>query len=234
MDRLEQIAKSQIGSQQQVDDARVLLADARTNLAVATAAVELWQKALDDLDNPKGRKASPYTQPLLAPADGEVTDLLARPGMSVEAGAVVAQVVDFRHPLVRLDIPPRALAAGPPARVRLDAVPANPPGLGGVLTPPAAAEAVMSAEAALVGPAPKLDVASQFAGYWYAVDPAAVPGGGRSGVWRPGLQVKAWVQPPSAAARPAVAVPAAAVLFHQGVPLVYVRTGPGRYDRREV
>lgn len=235
VERLGQIAKSQIGSQQQVDDARVLLADARTNLAVAAAAVELWQKALDDLGHPNRGKSSPYRVPLLAPADGEVTDLFARPGMSAEAGAAVAQVVNFGHVLVRLDIPPNALVAGPPARVRLDAIPANPPGLGGVLSRPGAAEPTPSAEAALVGPAPRVDVASQFAGYWYAIDPAALAGGSAAGVvWRPGLRVKAFIVPPSAPAIPAVVVPAAAVLYHQGVPLVYAQTGPGQYVRREV
>ncbi len=234
VDRLQGIAKSQIGPQQLVDDAQVLLANAKTQLAVDTAAVELWQTALADLDNPKGRKASAYSQPLVTPADGEVTDLLARPGMSVEAGAVVAQVVDFRHPLVRLDIPPNALAGGPPSSVRLETVPASPPGLDGVLTRPGAAVPSPSAEATLVGPAPRVDAASQFAGYWYAIDPAALAGGATGVVWRPGLQVKAFVTPPAATARPAVAVPAAAVLFHQGIPIVFVRAAPGRYDRREV
>jgi hypothetical protein len=78
--------KSNIGSRQ-ADDARVLLAEARTTLAVVAAAVELWQKALDDLDHPGTGKPSPYRLPLLAPAGGEVTDLLPRPGTSVEAGA---------------------------------------------------------------------------------------------------------------------------------------------------
>ncbi len=235
VDRLDKIAKSQIGSQQLVDDALVLLENAKTQLAVDTAAVELWQTALADIDAPGGRKSSAYSQPLLAPADGEIVDLLARPGASVEPGAVVAQVVDFRHPLVRLDIPPRALLAGPPARLRLETVPANPPGLDGVLSRPGATGLVPSVEAALVGPAPRVDVASQFAGYWYAIDPAALAGGSAAGVvWRPGLQVKAFIIPPAATARPAVTVPAAAVLFHQGVSLVFVRVAPGRYERREV
>lgn len=236
VDRLDKIAKSQIGPQQLVDDALVLLENAKTQLAVDAAAVELWQTALADIDAPGGRKSSAYSQPLLAPADGEIVDLLARPGASVEPGAVVAQVVDFRHPLVRLDIPPRALPAGPPAIVRLETVPANPPGLDGVLSRPGATGTVPSVEAALVGPAPRVDVASQFAGYWYAIDPAALAGGGSAAgvVWRPGLQVKAFLIPPAATARPAVTVPAAAVLFHQGVSLVFVRVAPGRYERREV
>ena len=126
VDRLEKIAKSQIGPQQLVDDALVLLENAKTQLAVDAAAVELWQTALADIDAPGGRKSSAYSQPLLAPADGEIVDLLARPGASVEPGAVVAQVVDFRHPLVRLDIPPRTLLAGPPPPRHGPGQPAGP------------------------------------------------------------------------------------------------------------
>ena len=105
-----------------------------------------------------------------------------------------------------------------------------------MLSRPGATGPVPSVEAALVGPAPRVDVASQFAGYWYAIDPAALAGGGSAAgvVWRPGLQVKAFLIPPAATARSAVTVSAAAVLFHQGVPLVFVRAAPGRYERREV
>ena len=76
--RLEQIAKSEIGSQQQVDDARVLLAQAKTELAMAAAAGQLWQQALHDAESPDGAKPSIYRLRLIAPADGEVTGA-ARP-----------------------------------------------------------------------------------------------------------------------------------------------------------
>jgi multidrug efflux pump subunit AcrA (membrane-fusion protein) len=53
-------------------------------------------------------------------------------------------------------------------------------------------------------------------------------------VWRPGLFVKALVKVPDAKPRTAVAVPEGALLYHQGRALVYVRVGPGRFERREV
>jgi hypothetical protein len=92
-------------------------------------------------------------------------------------------------------------------------------------------------------------VASQFVSYWYDVDLRLTKGdragelGAASGgaVWRPGLSVQAYVAtagalPHSRRVQPltAVAVPATAVLYHQGQALVYVRLAPGKFERREV
>jgi multidrug efflux pump subunit AcrA (membrane-fusion protein) len=128
--------------------------------------------------------------------------------MAVEAGAVIARMVDFRHTLVRMDLPQSVLAGGPPAKLELSADPART-----FLATP-------------VGPAPQVDPASQFLGYWYAVDNATA--------WRPGLFVKGWLSVAEAAPVTAVAVPADALLYHQGRALVYVTIGAGRYERREV
>jgi hypothetical protein len=246
VNRLEKVSRSQIVPGQQLDDARVLLAEAETQLAIATAAVELWQKALVEVDRPGGDRASTYSYPLMAPADGEVTELAAQPGMSVEAGGVIAQLVDFRRPLVRIDMPPQILAAGPPSRLQLFAIPASPPVLSGVAAPREVSGPTPSVAASLAGPAPRLDAASQFVGYWYTVDttlsqgtaeqagPKAADGGGLGAVWRPGLQVRADVRLPSARVQQAISVPASAVLFHQGRSLVYVRLEPGAYERRDV
>jgi hypothetical protein len=46
--------------------------------------------------------------------------------------------------------------------------------------------------------------------------------------------VKTEAKDPSIPPKEAVSVPESAVLFHQGRALVYVRRGPGRFERREV
>jgi cobalt-zinc-cadmium efflux system membrane fusion protein len=206
VDRLQKFGASEVVSRRELDESLVQLAEARTQSSTAAAAVELWQKAQAALDRPENRSGSAWTEPLTAPAGGEVAELAARPGTAVEAGALVARVVDFSRPLVRLDLPPEVLAAGPPPKAELTA-------------------AGTTVSAVLVGPAPQVDVASQLAGSWY--EAAGVSG------WRPGLFVKALL-PGGDAPRQAVAVPAAALLYHQGRVLVYVRVGPGRYERREV
>jgi hypothetical protein len=244
--RIESVSKSQIVPGQQLDDAKVLLAEAETQLAIATAAVELWRKALEEVDRPGHRETTTYSQPLVSPGDGEVTELAARPGMSIEAGGVVAQLVDFRRVLVRLEIPPQLLAAGPPGALRLQAIAAGQASLGGIVSATAPIDPPLTVEAIPVGPAPRVDAASQFIGYWYQSEPErpeglagktgslSAEGDGPETMWRPGLRVKASVTPPSARSRPAVAVPVGAILFHQGRALVYVRVKPGAYERREV
>jgi hypothetical protein len=170
---------------------------------------------------------------------------MARPGMAVEAGGLVARLVDFHRPLVRLDLPPDGLVAGPPAQVELVAAPPAPPALNAVNSIDTAAQAA-TVVATLAGPAPQVDVPSQFASYWYEARLNATEGNGpaatagtngvsRGGVsWRPGLFVQASLQVIGAKPQQVVSVPRTAVLFHQGRPLAYVRIAPGRFERREV
>ena len=236
--RLEKVTGSEILPRQQLDDARVLLAEAETQLAIADAAVKLWEKAEAEIDRPNSHKSF-YSLPLLAPADGEITELAARPGAAIEAGGLVATLVDFRRPLVRLDIPPALLAGGAPASVELFAISAAPAPLGGIGSGGEEPQGGDPVSASLVGPAPQVDAASQLAGYWYAVDPASSqraspPDVPASAIWRPGLKVKASISPASASASQAIAVPESAVLYHLGRALVYVALAPERFERREV
>jgi hypothetical protein len=170
--------------------------------------------------------------------------------MSVEPGALITRLVDFRQVLVRLDIPASALAAGPPDEVELYATIAPPPALEGATNRPEPPQPAKPLVAGLAGAAPQIDPASQMAGYWFEVRPdtttpapsdsngsggAKEDGRLRAGaVWRPGLFVKAFVKVPDSTPRPAVSVPEGALLYHQGRALVYVRLSPGRYERREV
>jgi biotin carboxyl carrier protein len=228
VDRLQKNAERDVVSRRELDDGLVALADARAQLAKARAGVGLWEKALDALDQRGDRPAAAWSEPLTAPADGEVTELTARPGTSIEAGGLIARVVDFRRALVRLDVPPEALVAGPPpVRVDLLAAGTSPSSTDDALNHVEALAATSPVLATLVGPAPQVDTASQFAGYWYEVVAGGVS-------WRPGLFVQAPFKAPGARPREAVSVPLAAVLIHQGRTLVYVRIAPGRYERREV
>ncbi len=223
--RLEKASQGgEIVSQRELDDARVLLTDAKTTLATDLAAVALWTGALAALDKRGEGGASAYSFPLTAPAAGEVAEAAARPGTSVEAGALIARVVDFRRPLAQLDIPPELLAAGPPATVELTVLSPSP----GQSTPQ------QRLSATLIGPAPQAEVNTQFSGYWYEAVIEPDPKSNAHVVWRPGRFVTAVVRLPDAPPRAAVSVPAGAVLTHQGRSLVYVREGPDQFERREV
>ncbi|HLJ95636.1 MAG TPA: hypothetical protein VKU02_20840 [Gemmataceae bacterium] len=230
-----------------LDQALVQLADARTQLVTARAAVQQWQDALTEINGSGERKETAWTQPLKAPAAGEITDLAGRPGMALEAGGVVARLVDFRRALVRLDIPVRILTEGPPPEVELVPVAESPPSLAGATNRSEPAAAEQPARAVFAGIAPQVEPSSQYAGYWYEVDNAqvsvlrALNGSARKthadrggAIWRPGLFVQATVKIPESKPRKAVAVPERALLYHQGRALVYVRITPGRFERREV
>jgi multidrug efflux pump subunit AcrA (membrane-fusion protein) len=253
-DRLRKASGGEVVSRRELDEALVALAEARAQAAGAQATADLWQRAAEALRRQGDRPDAAWSELLTAPADGEVTELAGHPGMTVEAGGLIARVVDFCRPLVRLDVPPEVLAAGsPPAEVELDAASAAPPDPGaGPMNQVEAAPATYALVATLVGAAEKVDMASQFAGYWYEVDapPAASDTSpkrerrdidtspkrqrGMPTCWRPGLFVRAELKASGGKGQEAVAVPRPAVLFHQGRALVYVRVGPGRYERREV
>jgi hypothetical protein len=224
------------------DKARVAVAEARTQVTTARAAVDLWHKALDMLDKRGDRATSPWTEPLSTPADGEVTELAGRPGLAVESGGLIARLVDFRRVLVRLELPPELLGSGqPPTQVELFAVPAvtQPLGSSDLVEDPA--QVLL---ATLIGPAGNVEVASQLAGYWYEADTTQRPKAddnkraietGPNGVaWRPGLFVQAHLKSSQAKPQQAASIPQTALLIHQGRTLVYVRLSPGRYERREV
>jgi hypothetical protein len=243
-ERLQRIQSSEASgavARADLDQALVQLSEARTQLATAKAAVGQWQDALAEINGQGNRKETAWTQPLKAPSGGEITDLVGRPGMVLEAGGLVARLVDFRWVLVRLDIPSSALAGGPPPEVELFAAPSSPPALEGANNRPEPALPEQPIRAIHAGAAPQVDTSSQFAAYWYEVDAASVSRAREPSErpthatnWRPGLFVKAALKMPNITPRSAVAVPETALLYHQGRALVYVSIAPGRFERREV
>jgi biotin carboxyl carrier protein len=249
-DRRQELVKRQAQAsagavtQLQREEAEVQLAEAESQVDSARAAAALLQKALDEIEQRKASGtpspgSSSWALPLTAPTDGEVTEVGNQPDTAVEAGGLVVRIVDFRRCRVRLDLPPSLLTAGPPAALDLVALAPPGPALAGPTNQLTVAALSPAVSARLLGPAPDVDAASQFARYWYSVgfrkqDMEGIQPELREGVlWRPGLFVKSYVSAPQATAQPAVKVPASAVLFHQGRALVYVHTQPGRFQRRE-
>src|SRR5262249_13924143 len=155
--------------------------------------VKLWQEALAASEKPENGP-TPWSRPVTAPADGEVAELLARPGTQVEAGTLVARLVDFRRPLARLDLPPDVAA---PRQLTLFAMGRAPAALSGVTNRPEAASASPTITATLSGAAPQIDASSQLASFWYEGTPPANDNGPESRLWRPGLLVKAEVMLPN-------------------------------------
>jgi multidrug efflux pump subunit AcrA (membrane-fusion protein) len=243
-DRLNRLESASVSvSQAEVDTAREQVIQATTELATAREAVKLWDDALAEIDRPE-RKGDIWTRGLTVPLSGEVTEIAAAPGTAVEAGALIIRVVDFHKPLFRLDLPSALLAGGPPKK--LEIYPAGSSQRAaewdevrdGGSSPSFNPLPPRSVWGTLVGPAAQVDAASQRASYWYGTDLTCLkdpPSISRlSALFRPGLFVGAYVKDTRAKPRPAVAVPASAILYHQGRPLVYLRIGPETYQRRPV
>jgi hypothetical protein len=223
-------------SRAEVDAAHVQLAEARTQLKVAQAAVKQWQDALAAIGG-QGSEDATWSQPLAVPMAGEVVDVAGLPGLTVQPGDLVARVVDPRHVLVRLDLPPEALAAGRPA-ARWLALPSSGSPEEWLPPSPKPAGHEPNVRATPVGPAPQVGPASQLAAYWYEITTAAGADAGkgpaRASVWRPGLFVKGYLPAAGAEERAAVAVPDGALLYVKDDTVVFVRTGPGTFQRRTV
>jgi hypothetical protein len=201
-------AVTNIVPQAELDLARVQLAEAKALRAGALAQVQLWQQVLKSLDH------QPIAVTLTAPLAAEVVEIGVQPGTAFEAGGVLLKLVDFRRVLLRLDFPAGQGAPPPELDIALTAPDAEP-------------RSVLSARRS--GTAPTVDPASQYAGYYYEAH-----GQEREATWRPGLFVQAHVPDPAGRPVEAVAVPATALLYHQGRALVYVQLNPGRFERREV
>lgn len=193
----------------EVDQAHVAQSDARSGRAIAAAQAKIWQQTLEAVDN------SPIRVDVSAPLDGEVVEVGVQPGTAIEAGAMLLKLVDFRRVLVRLDVP---VGQGPP-----------PAELELFVTSSDGETRLTALTARRAGPAPGVDAASQYAGYFYEAD-----GPSREATWRPGLFAQAHVPDPAGRPAEATVVPASALLYHQGRALVYVQVSPGRFERREV
>lgn len=192
----------------ELEQAKIQLAEAKANVAAALAQARLWRQAIKSADQ------STIALPIATPLRGEVIEVGLQPGTSVEAGALIARLVDFSKVLVRMDFRQNDLP--PPT---LDLVPSGADD----------ASRTVPAKATRIGAAPGVDPASQLVGHLYA---AAMADG--SAAWRPGLFVKAEWADATAPPREAFAVPSSAILYHQGRALVYVRVDASRYERRDV
>jgi hypothetical protein len=213
--RLEK-APSAVIVQRDLDEAKVQLAEAKTQLATAEAAVQIWRNTLDDIERMQDKPAEMWQRALAVPSEAnlgalEVTELAGQPGTAIEAGGMLARLVDTSRVLVRLDLPSDVAGKEPPAELELS-------------TQRRSNTNSESAPATLVGPAAMVDGNSQLTGFYYLV---------RNRSWRPGYFVIAELPAPNASPQDAISVPASAVLYHQGYKLVYIK-GKTKFERRVV
>ena len=212
MKRLEEINQSGAVSRGDLDNASFQLLDATMQKEIALTQWNIWKQALET----SGKKN--IVVPIRSPIAGEIAEIGAQPGANVEAGQVLVRIVDFRRVLVRLDFPITGDNSPPPASVELE-------------TPSSTLETPTRWPASLRGAASSIEPGLQKAAYLYEIMPRDQ---GTAPTWRPGLYVKALLLDPGKTSQQVVAIPASALLMHQGRTLCYIQKPRGRFQRCEV
>jgi RND family efflux transporter MFP subunit len=184
-----------------VQEAAARLAAEKAHEAAARASAEVLEKAL----------GSPVGAAVIAQRGGEVAEILAQPGESIEQGSPVMRLAHFDRLLVRIDLP-----AG-------ERVPANERS---VRITPVGFEDRAPLLAERVGVAAAADTHMQGLSLLYRLT-RTIPG------IRPGLAVTARFELPGAAGG-GVFIPRSAVVQQDGRLWVYVQTKDDRFSRRPV
>ena len=209
-ERLTRLGQLPVGilSQDDVDSATVQLSEARMQANVAQTQWKIWKQALESV----GKKT--IIVPIQSPIAGEVADISVQPGANVDAGQLIARIVDFRRVLLRLDFATSPTSEKLPTSVQVESL-----------------DSTVSWRAHLRGRASSLEPGLQKASWFFEIMPDER---GTSPRWQAGFYIKAVLDDSTKPALSAVALPSSALLVHQGRTLVYIEKRLGRYERREV
>jgi biotin carboxyl carrier protein len=212
-ERVQRLGQMQAGTiaRGEVDLAGIQFTEAKMQKDIALLQWNLWKQALASV----GKNS--IVVPIPVPSTGEIAFIGAQGGTNVEAGQLLVRIVDFQRVLLRLDFPLSQTGAAAPAGIEAEALAdaANPPHWRAVLR----------------GPAPAIEIALQKSSFFYEIVPSE---NGIVPSWRPGLYVKAIMPDPDASPQSVRAIPASALLVHQGRTLVYIQINERRYERSEV
>ncbi|MFO0973896.1 MAG: HlyD family efflux transporter periplasmic adaptor subunit [Phycisphaerae bacterium] len=196
--------QGRIVSDRATEEALAKMRSNEARLHAAQETVSLIESALSATAGPAG------PAPLVVPRGGEVIEVAAQPGESVDAGQTLLRVARFDRLMARVSVP-----AGE-----------------GVTAMPAAATVVVLAEpqttcvARPVAVAAATNSAASGRGFILAMDHPAAE-------LRPGLAVQAFLDLPGPASD-GVILPASAIVRHAGGTSVYVELEKGEFARRAV
>jgi hypothetical protein len=184
-------------SDRAVEEAEVRAKSDEAKRDGARRELEVAQGALS------GRSSEAYRLPL--PEASEVTEVLARPGEQVDAGAAILRTVRFDEALVRVEIP-----------------------IGEAIEKPERASIVAASR-----PETKLDAAFVAVAPTSETQGTALLFRAKGSSLRPGEAVTAWIERDSASV-PGLVVPRSAVVRHAGKAWIYVRKDAETFVRTEL
>ena len=203
VESLRLVTHREIISRSELDTAVVNLERSKMQHASNREIVTRLEQSLKRIDDAGGNTQSIWNWPIVAQHQGIVTELHVNPGASLEAGRAILVLVDHRSALVRIDFPNDALQSDTHNPGAVDSLDIQIAG--------------QSYEATRIGLAPIADSVGQFVPHLYEVvsTDTAIP-------VRPGMQAMAelpidhaWIQ--------AYSIPESAIVFHEGMPFVYVQ-----------
>lgn len=189
-------------------DARVSAA-AAANAAVATAQADVHLQEIQ-VDREDPAHASGRDSDIVSPLAGQVLTVSSGPGDIVDDNFVVATVADTATLVAQIQLYEddlRAVHAGDVARINTSAYPGR------------------SFEGRLLSVAAQLDPKSNTASARVAVP-------NPDGALKAGMFIAAAIE--ASAGRNGLVLPSGAVQTIDGKPVVFVETGPGRFERRAV
>jgi len=187
-----------------VQEAEARLKGEQARLEAAAETVKSLEAALAPVSGSQ-REVS-----LKTGAGGEVVELLAKPGETVESGQTILRLARFDRLLARVDLP-----AGEPVDEGISTARIVPLGYED-----------RSLRAQGISRAPTTDTKMLGAGYLFQVDAAGLS-------LRPGVAITAFLRRPGPAQEGCL-IPREAVVRHEGKAWVYVRIAADRFVRREV
>lgn len=190
-------------SDRALQDARSRLEGDQARLRAAQETVRQIKAALQSSD-PTG------TRPLVVERGGEVVELIAQPGESIEPGSPILRVARMNDLLARIQIP---VGEHLPASVTSARV--VPVGFG---NQPIAATRVAAT--------PAIDPRIQGEAFWFRLQ------GSRFGL-RPGVAVTAYFSVPGERST-GVIVPQSAIVRYQGLGFAYIQTSADRFVRKQI
>ncbi len=211
---LQRIASKEVLSRTELDIATSNLARARAQVALDESAVKHWKSVLEAIDTPPGSVNEHWLVPIMALHEGQVTEVSIAGRSYVEAGQHLLRTVNQSTHLIRLDIPPDMETAGITDRLDL---------LVSCLS--------HQYEARFEGLASTVDTSSQFRHLLFSINDA-------SRGLRPGMLVRAKFPVNSdttdSSNIDAIQIPSNALIYHQGLPYVFVQSDSDRFERRSV
>jgi RND family efflux transporter MFP subunit len=184
------------------------LQEAETQLAAEEAKVKSAQASIELISATLRPRSNLNVERLEAQKAGQVTEIGAQPGESVQAGQALLRISRFDHLLARLYVPPGEKI--PPSATRALIYPADESNI-----------AIPAERAALAG---SIDPRYQGQIFLFRLAPGKVE-------LRPGQAVTGRLAVPGPATR-GVLIPSSAILRFEGETWVYVESGSGEFVRR--